>query len=75
MCEKNCDGCGCNDDREAEAERDVAENRGDFHQVKLRVTFEGTIDMPGATHETDDLENYLSDAVEAGEVVDWEEIS
>ncbi len=69
-----CNECHCNDDRKAEQDLAIAEAKGQFHRVTIRVTVEHTVDIPGATHETDDITNFLGDVVESGEVVDWEEV-
>jgi len=69
-----CRDCCCNDDREAEHDLALAEARGQFHQVTIRVTVEHTVDVPGPDHETADLEDFIGDVQENGEVVDWEEV-
>ena len=69
-----CNDCCCNDELDHEHDLDVAEAKGQFHTVTIRVTMEATVDMPGSTHETEDLMGYLADVQETGEIVDWEEI-
>jgi len=63
-----------NDDREAERDEALAEARGKFHRVTIRVTVQQTVDIPGQDHETADLKDYLDEVVEGGEIVDWEEV-
>lgn len=65
--------CG-EDDRDAEAERDDQIARGNCHEVTIRVTVQYTVTMPGSTHETGDLQGYLDEVTENGEIVDWEEM-
>jgi hypothetical protein len=69
-----CTECCCNDDRDREHELDVMEAKGQFHQVTMRVTIEATIDVPGPNHTTEDLQDFLGEVQENGEVVDWEEM-
>jgi len=66
--------CCCNDGREAERDEALAEAHGQFHRVTIRVTVEHTVYVPGPDHETADLEDFIGDVHENGEVVDWEEV-
>lgn len=68
-----CEDC-CNDDRERDHDLDVAEAKGQFHKVKMRVTIEATVDVPGSEHTTDDLRNHFDEVVLFGEIVDWGEV-
>lgn len=80
-----CQDCCCNDDREMERDLARMEAEGRFHNVTMRVklrhtigddlmevTLQGSVDVTGPNHETADLEDYVDQAVEVGEVVDWE---
>lgn len=69
-----CKDCCCNDDRDHDHDLDVAEAKGQFHKVTIRVTMEATVDMPGSDHDTDDLPDYLDEVQTNGEIVDWEEV-
>jgi hypothetical protein len=69
------------DDRDAEHDYYSAMARGQFHQVTMRVTMQqqdmrvtmqGTVDVPGSNHETADLEDFVQDVLDNGEAVDWE---
>lgn len=68
-----CNDCHCNDDRDQEHDLAVAEAQGLFHKVTIRVTLEATVDVPGSTHDTEDLQNHLDEVISEGSIVDWDE--
>ena len=64
----------CDDARDAEADLARAEAEGRHHEVKMRVTVEHTVTMPGNDHTADDLQEYIDEVRDHGETVDWEEV-
>ena len=68
-----CKDCCCSDDCEHEQDLAVAEAQGKFHKVKMRITIEATVDVPGSDHTTDDLQNHFDEVILFGEIVDWGE--
>jgi len=69
-----CRDCCCDDGREAERELTLAEARGQFYQVTLRVVVEHTVDIPSTNYETADLEDFIGEVQENGEIISWEEV-
>lgn len=67
----------CDDDaRDEEARYYSAMARGDFHEVTLDVTIRVKVDVPGATHETGDIdEDFVSEqALTDGDIISVEEV-
>ncbi len=63
------------DDRDAEAQVESARSQAQFHGVTLDVTVRIRIDVMGATHETDDVWDMVTDtALSAGEIQNVEEV-
>lgn len=62
--------CCCNDEHDLA----LAEARGQFHHVTIRATITAEVTIPGRLHETADLEEYLDEVRENGEITDWEEV-
>ena len=63
------------DDRDEEAERYTSMAKGDFHTVTLNVTVRITVDVPGSSHHSDDLEDMVTDdAMCEGDIQSVEEV-
>ena len=64
----------CDDTRDEEAAFARGEAEGQHHDVKMRVTMQATVTMPGSAHTSDDLSDYLDEVLGNGEIVDWGEV-
>ncbi len=66
----------CDEDaRDEEASQFRALAAGDFHEVTLDVVVRIKVDVLGASHDTDDLEDMVTgDALCEGEILNVEEI-
>lgn len=67
----------CDEDaRDQEADYCTAMAKGRFHEVTLDVTIRVTVDIPGSTHETGDIdEDFVSEqALQDGDIINVEEI-
>ena len=63
------------DARDEEASQFRALAEGQVHEVTVDVTVRIRVDALGATHETDDLEDMVTDtALSEGEIVNIEEV-
>ena len=58
-----CNDCHCNDDRDHDHDLAVAEAKGQFHSVTVKVTIETTVDLPGRDHTTEELEEAVIKAL------------
>ena len=68
-----CNDCHCSDDRDQEQDLAIAEAKGQFHSVTVKVTIQTTVDLPGRNHTTEELEEAVHEVLD-NEILEVEEI-